>query len=105
MKIYDQSPKNLNSSGIKSNGESKGNIHIAGKTENSYVVIDPQIVIDDLSKTRKTYIEIVGDSMLNGTEDKNLNKDVKFNIKVQKYPWRFFHRHPRPSKTHFEERT
>ena len=35
---------------------------------------------------KKTRVEILGDSMLNGVQEKGMNKDSNINIKIQKYP-------------------
>ena len=37
-------------------------------------------------KRKKIQLEILGDSMLNGVQEKGLNKNADINIKIRKYP-------------------
>ena len=38
------------------------------------------------NKRKKIRVEILGDSMLNGVQEKGLNKNADINIKIRKYP-------------------
>ena len=38
------------------------------------------------NKRKKIRVEILGDSMLNGVQEKRLNKNADINIKMRKYP-------------------
>ena len=38
------------------------------------------------NKRKKMHVEILGDSMLNGVQEKGLNKNADINIKIRKYP-------------------
>ena len=38
------------------------------------------------NKRKKIHVEILGDSMLNGVQEKGLNKNADINIKIRKYP-------------------
>ena len=38
------------------------------------------------NKRKKIRVEILGDSMLNGVQEKELNKNADINIKIRKYP-------------------
>ena len=39
-----------------------------------------------LSQKKKSHIEIIGDSMLNGIHERGMNKDENIKVKIRKYP-------------------
>ena len=39
-----------------------------------------------LSQKKKSHIEIIRDSMLNGIHERGMNKDENINVKIRKYP-------------------
>ena len=39
-----------------------------------------------LSQNKKSHIEIIGDSMLNGIHERGMNKDENIKVKIRKYP-------------------
>ena len=64
---------------IKKHTERNKANHLPNNTESSDV--KPKA-----NKRKKIRVEILGDSMLNGIQEKRLNKSADINIKIRKYP-------------------
>ena len=56
------------------------------KANNSPNNTESRDVKPKTNKRKKIRVEILGDSMLNGFQEKGLNKDADINIKIRKYP-------------------
>ena len=56
------------------------------KTSNSPSNTESRDVKPKTNKRKKIRVEILGESMLNGVQEKGLNKNADINIKIRKYP-------------------
>ena len=56
------------------------------KANNSPNNTESRDVKPKTNKRKKIRVEILGDSMLNGVQEKGLNKNADINIKIRKYP-------------------